>query len=62
MDNQFECLREQLTMKQVNLIICSEDEHVGDIECLNRTIQERVRSVYTTLPFERMPGRMVVEL
>eukprot|EP00957_Ditylum_brightwellii_P041214 3119383-Ditylum_brightwellii.AAC.1 len=62
MDNRFECLREQLTMKQVNLIMCSEDEHVGDIECLNRTIQERVRSVYMTLPYKRMPRRIVVEL
>eukprot|EP00957_Ditylum_brightwellii_P206801 15350056-Ditylum_brightwellii.AAC.1 len=62
MDNQFECLREQLTMKQANLIVCSEDEHVGHIERLNRTIQERVRSVYTTLPYKRMPGRMVVGL
>eukprot|EP00957_Ditylum_brightwellii_P111094 8471518-Ditylum_brightwellii.AAC.1 len=59
MDNQFECLREQLTMKQVNLIVCFEDEHVGDIERLNRTIQEKVRSVYMTLPYEQMPGLAV---
>eukprot|EP00957_Ditylum_brightwellii_P044045 3342503-Ditylum_brightwellii.AAC.1 len=62
MDNQFECIRERLTMKQVNLIVCSEDEHMGNVECLNRTIQERVRSVYTTLPYEWITGRMVVEL
>eukprot|EP00957_Ditylum_brightwellii_P049157 3729892-Ditylum_brightwellii.AAC.1 len=29
MDNQFECLREQLTMKQISLIVCPEDEHMG---------------------------------
>eukprot|EP00957_Ditylum_brightwellii_P064695 4909944-Ditylum_brightwellii.AAC.1 len=42
MDGQFECLRERLTGKGVNLIICSEDEHIGEIERLNRTILERV--------------------
>eukprot|EP00957_Ditylum_brightwellii_P024452 1845812-Ditylum_brightwellii.AAC.1 len=42
MDGQFKCLRERLTGKGVDLIICSEDEHIGKIERLNRTISERV--------------------
>eukprot|EP00957_Ditylum_brightwellii_P168445 12821992-Ditylum_brightwellii.AAC.1 len=62
MDNQFECIRSRLTGKGIDLIVCSEDEHIGDIERLNRTVQERVRAAYVTVPFERMPGRMVVEL
>eukprot|EP00957_Ditylum_brightwellii_P185571 14128316-Ditylum_brightwellii.AAC.1 len=41
MDGQFECLRERLTGKGVDLIICSEDEHISKIECLSRTISER---------------------
>eukprot|EP00957_Ditylum_brightwellii_P015780 1188814-Ditylum_brightwellii.AAC.1 len=62
MDNQFECLRSRLTGKGIDLIICSKDEHIGDIERLNWTVQERVRAAYVTVPFKRMPGRMVVEL
>eukprot|EP00957_Ditylum_brightwellii_P075102 5706463-Ditylum_brightwellii.AAC.1 len=62
MDGQFECLRERLTGKGVNLIICSEDEHISEIECLNQTISERVRAAYVTIPYKCMPGQMVVEL
>eukprot|EP00957_Ditylum_brightwellii_P203152 15333447-Ditylum_brightwellii.AAC.1 len=35
MDGQFECLRSKLTRKGIDLIVCSEDEHIGKIECLN---------------------------
>eukprot|EP00957_Ditylum_brightwellii_P175801 13386321-Ditylum_brightwellii.AAC.1 len=38
MDNQFECLQSRLTGKGIDLIVCSEDEHIGDIERLNRTV------------------------
>eukprot|EP00957_Ditylum_brightwellii_P090076 6859863-Ditylum_brightwellii.AAC.1 len=33
-----------------------EDEHVGDIERLIRTMQERVQSVHTTLPMKECLG------
>ena len=44
------------------LNICSNDENVGDIERLNCTIKEQFRGVYNTLPFNKLPGRMIVEL
>eukprot|EP00957_Ditylum_brightwellii_P052661 3992591-Ditylum_brightwellii.AAC.1 len=62
MDGQFECLRNVLTGRGINLKICSEDEHVGKVERANCTVRERVRGIYTTLPYERMPGRMIIEL
>eukprot|EP00957_Ditylum_brightwellii_P005836 443894-Ditylum_brightwellii.AAC.1 len=62
MDGQFECLRNALTGRGINLEICCEDEHVGEVERTNRTVRERVQSMYTTLPYKRMPGRMVIEL
>ena len=42
--------------------VCSEAEHVGDIERLNRTVKERARGVVTHLPYKKLPGRMVIEL
>ena len=42
--------------------VCSEAEHIGDIERLNRTVKEHVRGVVTHLPYKELPGRMVIEL
>eukprot|EP00957_Ditylum_brightwellii_P066030 5008365-Ditylum_brightwellii.AAC.2 len=42
MDGQFKCLQHKATEMDINLIICSEDKHIGNIEHLNRTIQERI--------------------
>ena len=38
------------------------DEHVGDIERHIRTVKERVRSVYASLPFPTLPKVMLIEL
>ena len=43
MDGQFAFIRGNLAELQINLNICSNDEHVGDIERLNRIVKERVR-------------------
>ena len=40
----------------------SREEHVGDIERYIRTIKERMRCVYNTLPFSFVPRIMVMEL
>ena len=42
--------------------MCSNDEHVGEIECMIRTIKDRVRGIYATLDFIKMPGRLIIEL
>ena len=62
MDGQFAFIRGNLAELQINLNICSNDEHVGDIERLNRIVKERVRGIYNTLTFNKLPGRMIVEL
>ena len=42
--------------------VCSEAEHIGDIERLNLTVKERARGVVTHLPYKKLPGRMVIAL
>ncbi|GAX21402.1 hypothetical protein FisN_28Lu124 [Fistulifera solaris] len=37
-------------------------EHVPEVERYIRTVKERVRCVYCTLPFQKIPSRMLVEL
>ncbi|KAG7373060.1 hypothetical protein IV203_033784 [Nitzschia inconspicua] len=41
---------------------CSADEHVPEVERMVRTIKDRVRSVYVTLPFRHIPRLMVKRL
>eukprot|EP00957_Ditylum_brightwellii_P066425 5042746-Ditylum_brightwellii.AAC.1 len=62
MDGEFECLRGKLTRKGIDLIVCSEDEHVGKIKRLNHTVSKIVRAAYTAVPYKLMLGWMVVEL
>jgi hypothetical protein len=64
MDGEFEPLRGDLASesRHVTLNTTSNDEHVGDIERYIRTIKERVRSTYNSLPFQRMPLRMIIEM
>ena len=62
MDGQFTCIRDNLTELQINLNICSNDKHVGEIEQLNCTVKERVRGIYNTLPFNKLPERIIVKL
>ena len=62
MDGEFEVLRGDLAEMGVTLNTSSNDEHVPEIERQIRTIKERTRCVYTTLPFTRMPARMIVEM
>jgi Reverse transcriptase (RNA-dependent DNA polymerase) len=61
-DGEFESLRGDLAAMRVNLNTTARDEHVGDIERYIRTVKERTRATYNTLPFERMPNRMVIEI
>jgi hypothetical protein len=38
------------------------DEHVGEIERFIRTVKERMRAIYNTLPFNHMPPRIIIEM
>ena len=62
MDGQFEPLRGALSEMKITMNVCSEAEHIGDIERLNRTVKERSCGVVTHLPYNKLPGRMVIEL
>ena len=62
MDGAFESLCGELANKHIESNICSESEHVGEIERTNRTIKERCQGIYNTIPFEKMPGRMTTEM
>jgi hypothetical protein len=39
-----------------------QDEHVPKIESYVRTVKERYRAVYSTLPFNRFPTIMIIEM
>ena len=60
MDMEFECLKKHLSMITIN--IASTQEHVPHIDRQIRMVKERMREIYSTLPFTRVPGRMVIEL
>ena len=62
MDGEFKCLRNDLLNNQIQLNVCSESEHVGEIERLNRTVKERVRGLFNTIPFKKLPSRLAVEM
>jgi hypothetical protein len=61
-DGQFETLRGELGDMQITLDTVSKDEHVPEIERYIRTVKERVRCIYNTLPFTRMSGKMIIEM
>jgi hypothetical protein len=61
-DHEFESLCGDLASVQVQVNTTGRDEHVGDIERYIRTVKERTRATYNTLPVERMPNRMVIEM
>ena len=46
----------------ITLNTASHDEHVPDIERHIRTIKERTRCIYNTLPFHKMPDRLIIEM
>lgn len=62
MDGQFEVLRGDLAGLGITLNTVARGEHVPEVERHIRTIKERARSVFNTLPFRKLPGRMIAEL
>ena len=53
MDGEFMLLHGGLAKLGLRLNETSRDEHVGDIEQYIRTVKERMRAIYNTLPFPR---------
>ncbi len=62
LDGQFESLRGDIADLHITLNTVSNDEHVPDIERYIRTVKERTRCIYNTLPFRRMPARLIIEM
>jgi hypothetical protein len=59
LDGQFELLQGNLADLKIAPETCGHDNHVPeDI----RTLKERVQATYNTLPFQRVPAQMVIEL
>jgi hypothetical protein len=52
----------QDTFSDISFNLCSQDEHVPEIERYIRTVKDRTRSGYNSLPFERIPRLMVIRL
>jgi hypothetical protein len=46
----------------ISMNVTGRDEHVPEVERYIRTLKERIRSVYNTLPFKTIPRNMLVEL
>ena len=61
-DNEFEPMRAQLMDSKVHLNAVSNSEHVPEIERHIRTVKDRTRCTYSTVPFKKMPSRMIVEM
>jgi hypothetical protein len=60
MDNEFAPLKDDLP--KINLNSTAADEHVSEIERQIRAIKERSRAIRSTLPFKRLPVRIIIEL
>ena len=62
MDGQFKCIEAKILSAHITLNTCSEDEHVSDIERMVCVVKERVRGVHNIVNFQKMLGRIVIEL
>ena len=62
MDGEFVPLRGGLAEIGVTLNENSRDEHAGDIEWYICTVKERMRSIYNTMPFHKVPACLVIEM
>jgi hypothetical protein len=60
MDREFECLRADLP--ELNLNTTAASKHVPDVERQIRVVKERSRAIQSTLPFNAIPGRIIIEL
>ena len=62
MDGEFGHLRGELASMGVTLNETSRDEHVGDIKRYIWTVKEHIRAIFNTLPVNKIPAWLVVEM
>ena len=60
MDGEFKPLENMITEARVNVVF--REVHVPEAERNIRTIKDRTRNVLASLPFKRIPNRIVIEL
>ena len=61
MDHEFECLKGRLS-NEVPINTTAKSDHFPEIERPVRVVKERARAIYSTLPFTKVPGRIIVAL
>jgi Reverse transcriptase (RNA-dependent DNA polymerase)/Zinc knuckle len=61
-DGEFDSLRAEISALGISLNTVARGEHVPEAERFIRTIKERGRCLYHTLPFTAIPKRLVVEM
>jgi hypothetical protein len=54
-DQEFTCMHHKPGFENINFTFSATDDHVHDVERSIRTIKERVRAGFHSLPFERIP-------
>ena len=62
LDDPFLFLEQRPLAEGIHLNMYSNNEHVGEVERVIHTVKERIRYIYVTLPFNKLPGRMIVKL
>ena len=62
MDGEFDCLGPALGAKGIVLNGASRNEHVPEIERYIRTVKERTRCMYNSVPFKQFPRMMIAEM
>lgn len=61
-DNEFASMEAALSDIGIALNTVSSDEHVPEVERHIRTLKERCRATVNSLPYSKLPSRMIVEL
>ena len=61
-DSEFKPLQGLLTHAGSGLNVCSNDEHVPEVECFIRMIKEHTHCLYHSVPFTHFPSIMLKEM
>ena len=62
MDGEFIPLHSGLAELGLRLNKPSRDEHMGDIKRYIWMVTERMRAIYNTLPFQKIPAQLIIEM
>jgi hypothetical protein len=61
-DKEFEVLRGRLADAGSGLNVCSNAEHIPEVERFIRTVKERAHCMYNSVPFQQFPILMLKEM